>query len=285
MACDSAMWSRRRGSQTDSYLLRPAKYQKIFLMVIFYGRMLKNKENAEPSGAQAMSLQSFVRRFEDHSTEVGFQFTFYCDFSDDGYKTRFVPSKSGNKAGIARLIGRGVGVGTTIAAKIPGVGASYGSGTKAAVTEQELDRTGKSAGDVADELAKRYGHMSAEWHVEHDRAFEDGQEEAKAHFGRCTVCNRWACKYCFDETEKACKEHSSRALAATTAAITAATATTTAATAAGGKISCPHCHASVQKARFCGECGAQIAGASCPGCGKQAEPGVKFCGECGTRLQ
>ena len=33
-----------------------------------------------------MALQSFTRNYEDNSTEAGFQFTFYCDICQDGFK-------------------------------------------------------------------------------------------------------------------------------------------------------------------------------------------------------
>jgi hypothetical protein len=222
-----------------------------------------------------MSLQSFTRKFEDHSTEQGFQFTFYCDFSDDGYKTKFVPSKSGKKAGFAKLIGSGVKMGGSIAGKIPGVGTPAGT-TKPVIEGSELEKTTESAGDFAEELSKRFGMMSAAWHAEHDEAFATAQEEAKANFNRCSVCKRWACEYCYDDKEGVCKEHSS------TMSKASATGRGSAAVSAG-QVVCPACHATVPIAKFCGECGARFS-MSCPNCGKQVEVGTKFCGECGARI-
>lgn len=39
-------------------------------------------------------LQSFTRNYEDNSTDAGFQFTFYCDICEDGYKSEFVESQT-----------------------------------------------------------------------------------------------------------------------------------------------------------------------------------------------
>jgi hypothetical protein len=35
-------------------------------------------------------LQAFTRNYQDNSTEAGFQFTFYCDNCNDGYKSGFI---------------------------------------------------------------------------------------------------------------------------------------------------------------------------------------------------
>jgi hypothetical protein len=42
-------------------------------------------------------LQSFTRNYEDNSTDAGFQFTFYCDTCNDGYKSSFVESETYKK--------------------------------------------------------------------------------------------------------------------------------------------------------------------------------------------
>ena len=34
-------------------------------------------------------LKSFTRNYHDNSTEAGFQFTFYCDICNDGFKSSF----------------------------------------------------------------------------------------------------------------------------------------------------------------------------------------------------
>ena len=41
-----------------------------------------------------MALQPFTDNFADNSTEAGFQFTFFCDLCREGYKTKFIESKT-----------------------------------------------------------------------------------------------------------------------------------------------------------------------------------------------
>ena len=53
-------------------------------------------------------LKAFTRNYEDNSTEAGFQFTFYCDICQDGYKTSFVESETHKKNSKIRGIGQGV---------------------------------------------------------------------------------------------------------------------------------------------------------------------------------
>ncbi|MGI6448707.1 MAG: hypothetical protein ACOX3R_00005, partial [Desulfitobacteriia bacterium] len=44
-----------------------------------------------------MVLQPFTDNYEDNSTEAGFQFTFYCDLCQEGYKTKFIESTTYKK--------------------------------------------------------------------------------------------------------------------------------------------------------------------------------------------
>jgi hypothetical protein len=114
-----------------------------------------------------MSLQSFTRKYDDNSTETGFQFTFYCDKSADSYKTKFTPSAAGKKAGLSRMIGRGISLGTSFA-RIPF--------TNKPLEQQASDR---QEAELMDEFSKRYDMMSPQWHAEHDRAFEEAQMRLK----------------------------------------------------------------------------------------------------------
>lgn len=52
-------------------------------------------------------LKSFTRNYQDNSTEAGFQFTFYCDICNDGYKSSFIESETYKKRkGLARAVTR-----------------------------------------------------------------------------------------------------------------------------------------------------------------------------------
>ena len=52
-------------------------------------------------------LTSFTRNYQDNSTEAGFQFTFYCDICNDGFKSSFIESETYKKSKLFRGIGRG----------------------------------------------------------------------------------------------------------------------------------------------------------------------------------
>lgn len=52
-----------------------------------------------------MSMQPFTSNFADNSTEAGFQFTFYCDLCREGYKIRFIESKTHKKGKLVRGLG------------------------------------------------------------------------------------------------------------------------------------------------------------------------------------
>jgi len=53
-------------------------------------------------------MQAFTRNYEDNSTEAGFQFTFYCDVCNDGYKSSFIESETYKKGRGLRMFGQGI---------------------------------------------------------------------------------------------------------------------------------------------------------------------------------
>jgi len=55
-------------------------------------------------------LQALTRNYQDNSTDSGFQFTFYCDNCNDGYKSSFIQSESYKKKGFLRSAAQGVNV-------------------------------------------------------------------------------------------------------------------------------------------------------------------------------
>lgn len=220
-----------------------------------------------------MSLQSFTRKFDDHSTEAGFQFTFYCDISADGYKTKFIESKTGKKAGLFRAIGKGVSVGTSIVGKVPisGIPGVGKPGEKD--SDLDLKKAGEKSGDLLEEISKKYQGMSAEWHKEHDLAFETVQNEAKQNFNRCPKCKRWVCEYCWNEQEGVCIEHTQNA----------STSMSSAKVDESKKIICSQCNQPAGTGKFCSNCGVPLY-LKCSNCGAQSALGTKFCNECGTKL-
>jgi len=251
-------------------------------------------------------LQAFTRNYMDNSTEAGFQFTFYCDICNDGYKSSFIESSTYKKRGLMR----GIGQGASILGSLSG-GKGY--------------RIGHSAGRATDVLAQRFDGRSPEWQKEHEKAFERCQNESKQHFHRCPNCNKYVCDHCWNEDEGLCvncaprqevyvaqaraqamKRNIDNAGSSATVWQGAIESKTTICPSCGkpagtGKF-CNNCGASMdlkecqscgaknaQTVRFCNNCGQNLMQAAaqagkCSACGADNPPGTKFCGQCGSKL-
>lgn len=219
-------------------------------------------------------LIGFTDNFADNSTEAGFQFTFFCDICREGYKTRFVASKSYNKRKFIKGIGGIVGAASRLAGKYDiGYGVERGS----------------------DVLSERFSGMSPEWHKEHEKAFEEAQNEAKGHFSRCPRCKKWVCENDWNEQEGLCVECAPRVSVEVAAAraekmvadVKEKALETQVFT---GEIEskqtiCPQCGKPAGEGKFCTNCGASLSLVKCPKCGAKNPTSVRFCGECGTRLE
>lgn len=220
-----------------------------------------------------MALKPFTRNYEDNSTDAGFQFTFYCDLCQNGYKTEFIESNTYRKGGLLRGISRGISIGASL------LGAH---------------NIGHNVERGADILGERFEGMSPEWHREHEEAFEKAQNEAKRHFKRCPRCKQWVCEDDWNEQEGLCVDCTPR-LNVEVAAIRAEKMVEDIREEARntkvftGKIEtkqtiCPECGKPAGEGKFCVNCGASISLVKCPKCGAKLQAGVKFCGECGNRL-
>jgi ribosomal protein L40E len=251
-------------------------------------------------------LQSFTRNYEDNSTDAGFQFTFYCDICNDGYKSSFVESETYKKGKGLRGLSRGLGaLGNLVGGQLGHIGYSMEQG-----------------GDI---LSERFEGMSPEWQKEHEKAFERAKNEAQQHFHRCHGCHHYVCDACFNEDEGLCTDCAPRqeiyvAQAKAKAMRRNIDEAGDSATVWKGEIEskttiCPSCGKPAGNGKFCNNCGAsmelsvcQKCGAKnaqgvkfcnncgspmnapapvpglCPSCGTQNAPGTKFCGECGTKL-
>lgn len=220
-----------------------------------------------------MPLQPFTDNFADNSTEAGFQFTFFCDICSEGYKTKFIESKSYKKASFFRGLGEAV---STVASFLG------------------QDSVGNTVERGSDIISERFEGMSPEWHKEHEAAFELAQNEAKGHFHRCPKCTRWVCENDWNEREGLCIECAPRESVEVAAAraekmvedIKEKASETEVFT---GKIEskqtlCPRCGKPASGGKFCNNCGAPLSLLECPKCKSKNPSGSRFCSECGTRL-
>ena len=220
-----------------------------------------------------MPLQPFTENFADNSTEAGFQFTFFCDLCQEGYKTAFIESKTYKKAGLLRGLTKAVSLGASILGQ-SGVGSSIERGS--------------------DIFTERFQGMSPDWHMEHDAAFQLAQNEAKGHFQRCPKCKKWVCENDWNEQEGLCVDDAPRVAVEVAAAKAEKMVEDIKEKAKGtqvftGEIEskqtiCPQCGKPAGEGKFCNNCGVPLALIKCSKCGAKSPAGTRFCGECGTRL-
>ncbi len=220
-------------------------------------------------------LTSFTRNYEDNSTEAGFQFTFYCDICQDGYRSSFIESETYKKQkGL-----RGLAAGASM------VGGLFGG---------IAGRIGYGMSHGGDILSERFEDRSPEWQKEHERAFEMAKNEAQQHFHRCHSCHKWVCDADYNEDEGLCVECAPRQeiyVAKKRADAMRRNIDEKADTAVvwNGEIEskttvCPVCGKPTGTGKFCNSCGASLARRECPNCGALMAQNVKFCPECGASM-
>lgn len=217
---------------------------------------------------------SFTDNFADNSTEAGFQFTFYCDICREGYKTRFIESKTYKKGRFLKGLGSVLSAGAQMMGKY-----QLGWGVERGI----------------DVIGERFTGMSPEWHKEHEEAFELAQNEAKGHFHRCPKCTKWVCENDWNEQEGLCTVCAPRvgvevAAAKAQKAVEDIKAKAAATQVFTGEIEskqtiCPRCGKPAGEGKFCVNCGSPLTLVKCPKCGAQNQAGARFCGECGTKLE
>lgn len=218
-------------------------------------------------------LVPFTSNMDDNSTDAGFQFTFFCDICREGYKTRFIESKTWKKKGLFQGIGKA-------ASAVGYVTGKYG--------------VGHAAETGSDIVSHKYEGMSPEWHREHEQAFELASNEAKGHFKRCPRCHKWVCDNDWNEEAQLCTDEAPREAVEVSAAraekmkqdIQEKAQQTQVFT---GEIDarqtlCPKCGKPAGQGKFCNNCGAPLGMLECKKCGAKSPMGTRFCGECGNRL-
>lgn len=207
----------------------------------------------------------FVRNHNDLSTDRGFQFEFFCDRCDSGFRTKFKASKIGLLSDALETAGGMLG----------GV---FGR-----------------AADVGEKV------RSASWEQAHDSAFMEAIAEIKPEFIQCPRCSKWVCrKACWNSKKGLCKECAPDMgveMAAAQASKSVEEVWRHAAMAEedkklakenwreGVRASCPKCESPLGiNAKFCPECGEKLTMDKCAGCGAKLLPDAKFCAECGQKV-
>jgi len=220
-------------------------------------------------------LRSFTRNHQDNSTESGFQFTFYCDVCNDGFRSSFIESQAYGKGKFLRGLSQGAGV----------LGGMMGG---------RASSMGYSAGRAGDILGERFENRSPEWQKEHEKAFERAQNEAQQHFHRDPSCNQYVCDQCWNEDQGLCTSCAPRqevyvAKARAEAMQRNIDEAGQQATVWQGAIEskttmCPVCGKPAGEGKFCNNCGQSMARPECPRCGAQNAQGIRFCNNCGLNL-
>ena len=206
---------------------------------------------------------ALTQNYQDLSTDLGFQFKFFCERCGDGFMSTFDRSMLGTAGGLLRSASRFLG-----------------------------DAFGRAA-DSAYEIQRAVGGPA------HDAALRAAVDEIRPLFKKCRRCGNWLCeKTCWNPASSMCKgcapiaeeeETSMRAEAVRTQVGNDVMIEEEARVAAKSKAvtaPCPKCGAATLGQKFCPECGTKVVTARfCEGCGQKLAPGARFCGECGARVQ
>lgn len=210
-----------------------------------------------------MGLKDFVKNHDDMSDDNGFQFKFYCDICGDGYVSTYRPApfaKARSIMGVAESVG---GI----------FGGRFGG-----------------ARGAADAL------HDAKWREAKEKAFDEAQAEARAHFKKCPSCAKYVDADCWNEQTLMCVECSPRqAVAVQKAKAQAFVQKAEEAMAQKGfsaeiaaseesTIICPNCGKPTTSGKFCEACGAPLDKKLCPNCGARNSISARFCNSCGTKL-
>lgn len=220
-----------------------------------------------------MPMQPFTDNFADNSTDAGFQFTFFCDLCQEGYKTPFVPSRTYNKGKFFRNLGKAFSIGASVLGN-SGLGYNVERGT--------------------DVLSEKFEGMTLEWHKEHEEAFANAQNEAKGRFQRCPRCKKWVCEADWNEQEGLCVEDAPRMNVEVAAAKAEKMVQDIREKAQNTKVFhgeietkqtiCPACGKPAGEGKFCNNCGQSLSLSQCPRCGAKNSASSRFCGECGQPI-
>ena len=210
-----------------------------------------------------MAPIQFTRNMSDHSSDMGFQFEFFCDRCGNGFMSQFRQNKLGMVGEVTRGLGNVLG----------GIFGRVSSGA------DEIERL---------TLGKA-----------HDDALAQSVAEIKPLFNQCQRCGTWVCKdVCFNHQVGMCvkcapKREGEIEAAKSTAFVQQIREKAFDADFVSGVdlnqkrvVTCPGCGKDTGGAKFCPECGFNLVPqeAFCTECGSKVAAGAKFCGNCGNKM-
>ena len=209
----------------------------------------------------------FTDNYQDHSTNEGWQFEFYCRRCGNGYSSSFQRSVSGFGGNLLRMGGDLVG------------GSLGGKAAELGWDSQWLNDNTRSKG--------------------RDKALAKAVDEMKPYFKQCHRCGQWVCdKICWNAERGLCVTcapkldqeiagmQASAQVNQLNEKIQQQDWTKDINYRDQGTGMCAHCGQETGGGKFCRSCGqpqaaAETAKQFCGNCGAQLT-GAKFCGECGT---
>jgi Double zinc ribbon len=222
-----------------------------------------------------MALLDHPRNVDDLSVDKGFQWKFHCDLCGGGYDTTFIPSKSQASSRRLGFLSSGLSAMGSLTSNVTQTSGMYGAGQMASAGSQ-------------------FQGMSAAWHTEHDRAFQQAVNEAKVHFKNCPKCKSYVCADDWNDEAGLCTRDAPSLAAETQATKAQVRVEQMQAQLKTEKLYdgdssdratiCPTCGKPSGAGKFCQNCGAPLGYKECAKCHHQNPPTVSFCGECGTKL-
>ncbi len=204
----------------------------------------------------------YTDNYQDHSTEAGYQFEFFCERCGNGYKSGFQKSMLGIGGKLAR------GIGGMFSGRLADIG--YAGGEVKDLTESQAK----------------------------DKALREAVEECRPLFNQCHRCGQWVCKeicwntefnQCVTDAPKLEQEigvmQSQARLGQVDAKVQEVDWTKDVNVEQKQMALCPHCNAETSpSAKFCDNCGQKLTmPVTCAKCGTESERGTKFCPECGLK--
>ena len=203
----------------------------------------------------------FTGNYQDLSTEMGFQYKFFCQHCNSGYMSAF----ERNELGVAGELLRGA------------------SNFLGGIFSKEVD--------VAGTLQKVVGGPR------HDASLRNAVDEIRPLFKQCRHCGTWCCEQvCWNHDATMCKRCAPIADEIETSARSRHVETELSndmnleeqkrmeAKSHQVEAPCSNCGGATLGKKFCPECGKPTASEAriCSKCGARGVPGTKFCGECGN---